>query len=93
MGPAWLQPVAAYSLGDVGEANALFDHSQLSVFRSQVMSKYVTSGKTTRYHLRLAPWGPHDEPSDVTVPYTLYDRLQPGNQACVRLHQGALGMP
>jgi hypothetical protein len=83
----------AYSLGLAGEANALLDHPQLSVFRSQVMDKYVTSGKATRYHLRLAPWGPREEPSDVTVPHTLYDRLLPGNLACVLLHQGAFGMP
>jgi len=84
---------SAYSLGLVGEANAWLDHSQLSVFRSQVMDRYITSGKITRYHLRLAPWGSRAEPSDVTVPHRLYDRLLPGNLACVLLHQGALGMP
>jgi hypothetical protein len=83
----------AYAFGVIGEANALLDRSPLSAFRSPVMDKHVTYGKTTTYHLRLAPWGPLSEPGDVSVSHTLYDNLQPGNLACVLLHQGAFGMP
>jgi hypothetical protein len=82
-----------YFFGVIGEANALLDHSPASAVRSQIIDKHVSSGKATTYHFRLAPWGPVTEPSDVSVPHDLYDRLQPGNPVCIQLHSGALDMP
>ena len=82
-----------YGFGAIGEANALLDRSPVSMLRSQIIDKHVTSGKATIYYFKLAPWGPRSEPDDVHVPHALYDRLEPGNMACVWLHEGAFGMP
>jgi Bacterial PH domain len=84
---------AAYAYGVLGEANALLDRSPRSVFQSQILGKHISTGKHTSYYFRLAPWGPRTEPGDVSVPQAVYDRLQPGNPACVLLRDGALGMP
>lgn len=83
----------AYALGAIGEANALLDRSPASIVRSQILEKHVTYGKRTTYHFQLAPWGPLTEASDVSVSRELYDRLEPGNPACLLLRSGALGMP
>jgi hypothetical protein len=82
-----------YGFGAVAEANVLLDRSRPSLFRSSVIDKHASYGKATRYLVRLAPWGPRDEPDDVSVSHPLYDRLQPGDPVCVLLRQGALGMP
>src|SRR4030088_612247 len=52
-----LSVCAPAPVGVVGEANALLDRSQASVFRSQIMDEHVSQGKTTTYHFTLAPWG------------------------------------
>ncbi len=83
----------AYALGAIGEADALLDGSAASVFQTRILEKHATYGKTTTYHLRLAPWGPVTEPGDVAVSHALYDRLEPGNPACLVLRGGALRMP
>jgi membrane protein YdbS with pleckstrin-like domain len=88
----WLA-AGAYGFGAIGEANALLDRSQPSVLRSEVLGKRINTGRATTYHLRLAPWGPRPDAAEVAAPHAVYDRLQPGQQACVILRNGALGMP
>lgn len=83
----------AYGVGAVAPGNALLDRSPVSVFRGQVIGKSVSHGKITRYFLRLGPWGPLPESADAIVPHALYDKLQPGNPACILLSQGALHVP
>jgi hypothetical protein len=82
-----------YCFGVIGEANALLDRSPASAVRSQIIDKHVNSGKATTYHFQLAPWGPVTESGDVSVPHDLYERLQPGDPVCIRLHSGALDLP
>jgi hypothetical protein len=69
-----------------------FDASPGQAFRATVNSMYVNQGRSTSYHLRLGAWGP--APADsVTVSRSLYDQFNPGDQACVALHAGALAIP
>jgi hypothetical protein len=83
---------AAYAFGSLGEANALLDRSRPSVLRGQILDKRISYDRATTYRFRLAPWGPLGAPKEVSVPQELYDRLEPGKEACLLLHDGALGM-
>lgn len=79
-----------YIFGGIVEANALLDRSEPQVFAASVVGKRVSTGRTTQYYLRLAPWGPRREEDDVTVPRALYAATAAGERVCVVFREGAL---
>jgi hypothetical protein len=82
-----------YGFGAGLEANALLDRSPAQIYEAKVLSKRISRGKTTTYHLTLSAWGPLTHNDEVTVFRDFYESLQAGDTACVVSHQGALGMP
>ena len=64
---AFLFLVPMYTTGALVEANALLDKGQAQMFRSQVLAKRISTGRTTTRYFRLAPWGPQSRPEEVTV--------------------------
>ena len=84
---------AFYALGVAAQADELFDRSTPQVFRVAVLSKRVSSGKSTTYYLRVEPWGPKQDANDVSVPARLYDVVLPKQTVCINLLQGALKIP
>ncbi|WP_407155652.1 hypothetical protein [Bradyrhizobium sp. STM 3557] len=82
----------AYAFGALGQANVLLDRAPQSVLRSRITGKHLGHSRIASYHLTLAPWGPMAAPHDATVPRDVYDAAEIGDPACVRLHDGALGM-
>ncbi|MDR3513733.1 MAG: hypothetical protein P4L73_19020 [Caulobacteraceae bacterium] len=83
---------AGYGYGGMVFADVRFDHSAGQPFQTQVRNRYVSRGRSTSYHLVLAPWGPLAQPLDAGVPAKTYAALQDGDLACVTLHPGALRM-
>ncbi len=83
----------AYGFGLVVTLNGAFDKSKPSLYPAQVISKRISSGKSTTYYLRLTPWGPQKESDDVTVSKQLYNRLRQGDAVNVGLWKGWLGIP
>lgn len=79
-----------YGYGVVVEGNTLLDESEPQMFRTTVVKKRVSRGKSTHYHLRLAPWGPRREEDDITVSRSLYASAETGRQVCILLRAGAL---
>jgi hypothetical protein len=82
----------AYAFGALGQANVLLDRAPQAVLRSRIMAKHLGHTRITTYHLTLAPWGPMTAPNDAAVPRDVYDSAEIGDPACIRLHDGALGM-
>ena len=82
-----------YAFGVLGQANVLFDRAPQSMLRSRIIDKHPGHGRIATYHLILAPWGPIGEARDATVPHDVYDHAEIDDPACIRLHDGALGMP
>jgi hypothetical protein len=82
----------AYAFGVLGQANVLFDLAPQSVLRSRIIDKHPGRNRTATYYLTLAPWGPITGTADATVPHDVYDRAEIDDPACIRLHDGALGM-
>jgi hypothetical protein len=83
----------AYGYSFTMQANALLSRSHTQWYKTAVVSKRTSSGKTTSYYLRLQPWGPQPVESDVTVSHRFYSAKQPGDVVCVGLRAGALGIP
>lgn len=81
----------SYSLGMV--ADTLTDHATATVYSAQVLDKHLSRGRSTTYYLNLAPWGPIENPGQVSVPMRTYDTVEPGDQVCLRLHPGSLHVP
>jgi len=83
----------AYGYGVNMQVNALFDTSEAEVFRTQVTDKYISSGRSRSYYLKLAPWGPMTKGDRVQVSHSMYDAEQVGQDVCIGLRQGALRIP
>jgi hypothetical protein len=84
----FLVPAYGYGAGALG--NALLDKSPPRVYAVKVVSKYVSSGRSTTYNLRLEAWGPRLETSTVSVSHSFYNSVQPGSPVCIVLRPGAL---
>ena len=83
----------AYSFGTCVILNCFFDKSQPEVFTSEVVSKEISSGKTTTYYLVLNPWGPRTKPERVTVTQYEYETTDEGETVEIYLKRGQLGVP
>ena len=94
----WTILTAAYWAGAIGEANALFDRSPGTVFRSKVLDRYIQDDSHTRhptglhYYIGLSPWGPLSAAYDVEVGQSVYDQVGDSGFACVHFHPGAFGL-
>jgi hypothetical protein len=84
---------AALGYGAPALVDTRFDASPPQPFRVAISAMYVSHGKSTSYSLRLAPWGPRTQGSTESVAASLYNRLKPGDEVCVGLRRGALGVP
>jgi hypothetical protein len=82
----------SYGYGAGMQVNALLDGSTPQTYRVVVTAKHVSHGKSTSYHLSLAPWGPKANGQDLMVPYSQYAVVRPGDTVCMLLRSGALGV-
>jgi hypothetical protein len=74
------------------EANALFDHSSPTTYAVRVEDKYVSRGKTTKYNLKLGPWGPKPTSNTLQVSRATYEPIHAGDLVVLDLRRGALGI-
>jgi len=82
----------SYGYGAGMQVNALLDRSTPQTYRVIVSAKRVSHGKSTSYHLTLAPWGPEVNGQDLMVAYSQYAAVKPGDAVCMLLRAGALGV-
>ncbi|HXJ12447.1 MAG TPA: hypothetical protein VNH19_09260, partial [Candidatus Limnocylindrales bacterium] len=80
----------AYGGGVTAMTDTLLDRSLPRVFQTEVLNKRISSGRSTTWYLRLAPWGPQAQPAEVSVHSSLYNSVQPGQIVCVSLYPGTL---
>jgi len=97
-GPVQLVVLAALAGAGLGFGvpaliDVRFDAAPAQPCHATVTSMYVSHGKSTSYHLRLGPWGAMPQGGGVQVSSSLYAALNPGDQVCIGLHPGALGLP
>ena len=83
----------SYGFGVFALSDALLDQSVPTRYAVHVIDKYVTSGRSTSYNLRLDPWGPETESTSIGVSRSFYDATMKGSNVCIYLRTGALHTP
>lgn len=73
--------------------NALMDTSEPVSYQTTLTNKWISHGRSSSYHITLAPWGPVDQPKSLTVPYDFYNRFLAGDKVWVSLRAGAFHIP
>ena len=81
-----------YGGGLVAMADVMLDHQAPQVFQTQVLRKYISSGKHPQPYLVLAPWGPMITGDRVAVSRAYYAHVKVDTTLCVDLHQGGVGL-
>ncbi len=92
----WLIAAVSASLfgwGAVVEIDSLADPTPTAIYQTTVTDKTVHHGKSTRWTVDLAAWGPAHGGSSMDVSEAAYDAVEVGQTVCVGLHHGALGVP
>jgi len=82
----------SYGYGAGMQVNALLDRSTPKSYRVIVTAKHVSHGRSTSYHLRLAPWGPEVSGQDLMVSRSTYAGIKQGDTVCMVLRSGAMGV-
>lgn len=82
-----------YSSGLVSAADIVPDRSTSQPYRTEVLRKYETHGKSAGFYLRLAPWGPLAYSDDVRVFAGVYQQTRAGDRICLQMHSGFLHAP
>ncbi len=85
--------IPVYSYGTVLSLNTRLDDSRPAYFETEVLSKHVSKGKSTSYHLQLAPWGPVHNTEDVRVGKDFYFRTDLNSKVGIALKKGWLDIP
>lgn len=85
--------IYAYSYGAVVTLNCVYDKSEPTLYNASVLSKRVTTGKTTTYYIQLTPWGTEQENKEVSVPKDLYDRLEYNEKVTIYFKKGRFEIP
>lgn len=82
-----------YSYGGIVMTNCYHDRSVSEELRVEVKGKRISTGKSTNYYLRLAPWGRFAGEEEVRVARLFYDSTQTGEQVNIHLKKGKWGIP
>ena len=92
MPPLTLLLVAPLAWGAIAQGNVLLDRSAPERFRARVTDRRLSSDKTRSPELRLAGFGPVAPGETVKVRRRDYDAIAVGDEVCVTLHGGRLGV-
>ena len=84
---------ALYGYASVISLNTALDHSTPTVYKTEVLKKWVSSGQHTTYTFLLAPWGAFTEPQKADVRKWVYERHDVGDTANVVTRQGRFRIP
>ena len=84
----------AYGYGATSVVDIQFDFSAGDVSQVQVLDKHEYSGRHSHsYNLNLPAWGPRTGPNSIEVSAATYRAVNIGDNVCITLHPGAVGLP
>lgn len=82
-----------YGYGATITLNCMYDNSEPETFNATILSKRISSGKSTTYHLELTPWGNQKEIDEVSVSKDLYNRLDKNDKVTIYFMNGLFDIP
>lgn len=83
----------AYGFGAVIYLNCNLDKSEPQHYTATILDKRISSGKHTRYYLKLTAWGQQKEIDEVSVGKGLYNRVDIDNEINIYFRNGKLEIP
>jgi hypothetical protein len=83
---------AAYGYGTSVLADAVFDGSPGESYRTNVLARHSSGGRSPTYSLSVGPWGDRAGGNRVEVPFSLYAHTRPGEEVCIAVRPGALAV-
>lgn len=84
--------MSAYPASTIAIANALFDQSPSGQHVLPVLGKRHATGKGASQYLEIPPLDAVAETNEVQVSRTLYQATEVGQNICLSIHSGALGL-
>ena len=85
--------VFGYSFGTVINLNCALDDSQLKKFKTIVLDKRITKGKSTNYYFTVSPWNNQKEPKEENTNETDYELIKKGDTITINFYEGKLNIP
>ncbi len=83
---------ALYAMGGAILLDVLTDRSPEQLFDVAVLDKHISTGRYTVRDLRVTPWGPWQEPEDISVSAADFDAVGISGLICVRMREGTLAI-
>lgn len=72
--------------------NTFFDRSTAQIYKTAVVNKRISTGKSYSYYLVVAPWGPEKSARSISVGLKRYNETAINDTVRMALHPGALGL-
>ncbi|UGS21141.1 hypothetical protein [Flavobacterium cyclinae] len=85
--------VFGYSFGTVINLNYALDDSQPKKFKTIVLDKRITKGKSTNYYLTVSPWNNQKEPKEENTNESDYEIIKKGDTITINFYEGKLNIP
>lgn len=85
--------IFGYGYGAVTTLNCMYDESEPETFDATILSKRISSGKSTTYYLELTPWGKQKEIDEVSVSKDLYNKLEKNSRVTIYFMKGRFDIP
>lgn len=85
--------VFGYSFGTVINLNCALDDSQPKKFKTIVLDKRITKGKSTNYYFTVSPWNNQKEPKEENTNETDYELIKKGDTITINFYEGKLNIP
>ncbi len=82
-----------YGYGAVITLNCMYDKSEPQKYDATILSKRISSGKSTTYYLELTPWGKQKEIDEVSVSKDLYNKLNQNDKVNIYFMKGQFDIP
>ncbi|WP_207492638.1 hypothetical protein [Aridibaculum aurantiacum] len=86
--------VCLFSFAATYGVNCVFDDSEPEVYYTEVLDKHISRGRrSTSYYVKVAPWGHHHDIEKISVSYSQYNALQPGELVEIDRQEGLFHIP
>lgn len=85
--------VFGYSFGTVINLNCTLDDSKPMKFKTIVLDKRITKGKSTNYYLTVSQWNNQKEPKEENTNESDYEIIKKGDTITINFYEGKLNIP
>lgn len=85
--------VLAYSSSAIVFINCYYDNTIHVSYKSKVLSKRISSGKSTSYYVELTAWGKQTENNEIDVGKERYYSINIGDSVSIDMYNGLLSVP